>query len=137
MKAEMRFLLLLAIVALPLGSISAKRTSKLIIDVKFENIEDGYDHLCKTRVFVDGELVATSSEELQSKPNTLTVNIPRGEHTVKVVNYALYEGNWEEHTIENNYSVDCLHEFTEKFRKKKYKLNIVFDLDDVTKTEFK
>lgn len=63
MKAEIRILLLLAIVALPLVSISAKKPSKLIIDVKFENIEVGYDHLCKTKVFVDGELVATSSEK--------------------------------------------------------------------------
>lgn len=137
MKAEIRILLLLAIVALPLVSISAKKPSKLIIDVKFENIEVGYDHLCKTKVFVDGELVATSSEKLQSKPNKITVNVPPGEHTVRVVNYALYEGNWEEHTIENNYSIDCLHEFNHHFLKRKYKLKLVFDIDDKTNAEFK
>lgn len=137
MKAQLRFLLLTAIIALPLGFLSAKKSSALKIDFKFENIEEGYDHLCKTNVYVDGELLATSSEELQSKPNSVTVSIPKGEHNIRVVNLALYEGNWEEHTKDNNYSIDCLHEFRYNFKKKNYNLKLVFDLNSDTKVKFK
>ncbi len=138
MKAPLRFLLLLAITVLPLGFLSAKKnTSTLKIDFKFENIEEGYDHVSKTNVYVDGELAATSSEVLQSKPNSVSVSIPKGEHTIRVVNLALYQGNWEEHTVENNYSIDCLHEFTRNFQKKKYNLKLTFDLNSKTKAQFK
>ncbi len=137
MKANLRFLLLLAITAIPIGFLSAKKSSALKIDLKFENIEEGYDHLCKTNVYVDGELLATSSEELQSKPNSVKVSIPKGEHNIRVVNLALYEGNWEEHTKDNNYSIDCLHEFRYNFKKKNYNLKLVFDLNSDTKVKFK
>ncbi len=137
MKAQLRFLLLLAITVLPLGFLSAKKTTTLQIDFKFENIEEGYDHLCKTNVYVDGELLATSSEKLQSKPNSVTVSIPKGEHNIRVVNLALYEGSWEEHTKDNNYSIDCMHEFKHDFKKKKYNLRLVFDLNSDTKVTFK
>ena len=49
------------------------------------------------------------------------------------MNFAEYEGNWEEHTIENEYSVDCSYEEADyDFNKGSAKLYIVFDIDDRT-----
>jgi hypothetical protein len=43
--------------------------------------------------------------------------------------WALYEGQWEEHTQDNNYSIDCLVDTEFKTTKSKHKLEIVFDID--------
>ncbi len=137
MKVQKSFLLLFALLTLPLLSIYSQKMSTLIVNTKFTNIEKGYDHLTKTVVFVDDELVASTSEKLQSIPNSVKVKIPKGEHKVRVINYAFYEGNWEEHTIENNYSVDCLYELNMNFKKSKYKLDLVFDIDSETKAKLK
>lgn len=109
--------------------------AKLKVAFKFENIVEGYDHTCRTQVFVDGELVGTSPEVLESKGCSFTVEVPKGKHDVKIMNQALYEGSWEDHTIDNNYSIDCSFEDSVKF-KKKHVLKLVFDIDAGTTAEW-
>lgn len=127
------FLLLLLVVAAvsiqwtPAVKESNKSVS-LTIDYKFLNIEEGYDHLNKIVVYIDGEEVGSSKEQVQSKPGRFTTVVSKGKHEVSVMFMAYYEGVWEEHTIENNYSYDCFVEISENFKKSK-KLSIVVDLD--------
>ena len=56
---------------------------------------------------------------------------------MRIVNYALYEGNWEEHTVENNYSYDCVYELNQNFKKRKYTVDLVFDLDNGVEAKVK
>lgn len=73
----------------------------------FANIEEGYDHQHRVDVFVDGQKVAESRVAAESVPGELVFPVPPGFHEVRVVDMTLYEGNWEAHTVENNYSIDC------------------------------
>ena len=113
------------------------QTTNLTTTFKFVNIEEGYDHLCKTQVWVDGELAGESPEVFESKGAAFVVQVPQGEHNVRIVNLAKYEGNWEEHTVENNYSIDCVWEGSQTFTKKPAKAFLLFDIDDTTQVSWK
>lgn len=112
------------------------QTTKLTVFVKFTGIEEGYDHQTKTAVFIDGNQVGISPETLQSKTGSFTLEVPSGNHQLQVMNYALYEGNWEEHTIANEYSIDCSYETSRQFKKPE-KLYLVFDINEGTKASWK
>ena len=105
------------------------QTVPLQVSFKFINVEDGYDHLCRTQVLIDGEEVGVSNEVAQTKGATFTVQVPKGSHDLRIVNWARYEGTWEEHTIENNYSLDCVYQEDGHSFQKAGKLFIVHDLD--------
>lgn len=109
-------------------TLSFAQNVSLTVNFKFMNVEPGYDHTTKCIVYVDGEVMGESSEAAQTKANAVTVSVPSGTHDLKVVNMALYNGTWEEHTIDNDYSVDCVFEETHNFKKNE-KLFLVFDLD--------
>jgi hypothetical protein len=106
----------------------------LTVRYRFANIEEGYDHTTRTTVFIDGEEAGTSASHPQSKPASLKVPVSKGLHQVRIVNYALYDGVWEEHTIANNYSIDCLAELELKVRKKS-EIRLLFDLNSGTQVE--
>lgn len=128
------FLLAVAIpvMAKPASIPGGKDDVKVTVSWKFLNLVEGYDHDSKCEIYIDGNLVATSSVSKESKPNSVSFNVSKGSHTIKVVNYAYYEGTWEEHTIANNYSIDCLYENRMTFNKRKNKLPLVFDIDKGT-----
>ncbi|MCB9284339.1 MAG: hypothetical protein H6563_09725 [Lewinellaceae bacterium] len=105
------------------------QTTLLTVNYKFAHIEEGYDHNSKTQVLIDDDVVGESQVAPQSQSSTFTVSVPKGSHNLKVVNWALYEGVWEEHTIENNYSIDAFYETDHNFKKAE-KLYLVFDLDN-------
>jgi hypothetical protein len=115
---------------------SYSQSTKLTVNIKFVGIEEGYDHETKTVVLIDGEEVAFSPTTLQSKTGAFTVDVPQGSHQLKIVNYALYEGDWEEHTITNDYSIDCVYEEDHTFKKPE-KLYLLFDIDEGTKSSWK
>jgi hypothetical protein len=108
------------------------QTSSLLTTFRFEGIAEGYDHICKTQVWINGELAGESAEVKESKGGSFTVNVPYGEHRVRIVNLAQFEGQWEEHTVEKNYSIDCSWEGAHKFDKKESKVFLLFDLDGGT-----
>ncbi len=76
---------------------------------------------------MDGNLVGETTEQLQSEPNSYSVNLRRGKHTLRIVNMARCNGKWEEHTYKNNYSIDALYE-TKIRLKKRMTINLLFDI---------
>jgi archaellum component FlaG (FlaF/FlaG flagellin family) len=97
----------------------------------FISVENGYDHENKIQVFVDGKLQAESTVFKQTELGKVSMTITPGTHLVRVVNFALYNGKWEEHTIANEYSVDAIYETQYNFKKKGNVLKIVWDVDNV------
>ena len=112
-------------------SSAAQKKGTIVVNASYKGIVEGYDHINKTMVYIDGELAGETSELVQSKPNSCSVTVPRGNHTIRVVNMAYYEGNWEEHTIANEYSLNALYEGSIEL-KKKLTLDLVFDIDKET-----
>jgi hypothetical protein len=113
------------------------QTTPFTTTFSFIGIAEGYDHICKTQVWVDGAMLGESGEVLESAGGSVVVNVPFGEHQVRIINLAQYEGIWEEHTIENQYSIDCFWEGTYSFTKKKANIYLLFDIDDETKVSWK
>ncbi|TNE52667.1 MAG: hypothetical protein EP338_14335 [Bacteroidetes bacterium] len=110
------------------GSSFAQRSCKVTVNVRFDNINDGYDHVTKTQIFIDGKLIKESGEHKESEPNSFKLKVPRGEHELKIVNLTLYKGKWEETKVENEYSIDAFYESKIHFKKKKT-INVLFDID--------
>lgn len=107
---------------------AACSSNTLTIEYSFAGIEEGYDHQTKTIVYVDGQKVAESDVHKQSEPKKIEFDIDPGMYVIRVVNYAFYEGKWEEHTTENGYSIDCIFEDTVSTTFTKL-IKILFDLD--------
>lgn len=95
------------------------------------NIEEGYDHESKLVIYENGNVIGESTVQKESKPNAVTVKLPAGRHNIKAVLNSKYEGNWEEHTIENNYGIDCLFNDEVMIKKKKI-ITLVFDINKGT-----
>lgn len=114
-----------------LAAAGLAQTTRLVVNYQFKNVEDGYDHDCKTKVWIDGKEVGESPTAKQTKGGVFTVKVSKGTHELRVINWALYEGEWEEHTMDNNYSIDA--EFTTSYNfKKPAQLFLIFDLDGET-----
>jgi hypothetical protein len=122
---------LIAVLLILTAQIGFAQTGPFKVTWKFMNIVEGYDHTCKTQVWIDGKMAGESGEFSESQGGTFSVNVPAGSHEVRVVNLALYEGSWEEHTIANEYSIDCLWEGQHTFNGKD-KLFLLFDIDSGT-----
>ncbi|HNF69440.1 MAG TPA: hypothetical protein PLL28_08700 [Chitinophagales bacterium] len=105
---------------------------KVSVGWEFKNLVEGFDHDCKTELYIDGTLVATSSVTKESKANSVSATTSRGKHEIKVINYAFYEGNWEEHTVANNYSIDATYTDNINCKKKNTKIHLIFDIDKGT-----
>jgi len=123
------FLLLTIFISLFTISSLAQKTGVITVNTSYIGVLDGYDHINKTMVYVDGMLAGETSEQVQSKPNSCIVSVERGTHNIRIVNMANYEGNWEEHTISNEYSLDALYEGEVKL-KKELTINLVFDINE-------
>jgi hypothetical protein len=122
------FLLLIPIFFLTHAFMYAQKPCKITVTWSFEGVKDGYDHDNKVVAFIDGEQVGESSVKKESESNSYMFEVKKGRHEIRVVNMAQYEGEWEEHTVANEYSLDCLFEDTLEF-KKKCSITLVFDID--------
>lgn len=123
------FLLVVLFFSLFLLNAHAQKKGIITVKTSYTGILDGYDHINKTMVYVDGNLAGETSELVQSKPNSCAVKVSRGKHDIRIVNMAYYEGAWEEHTVDNEYSLDALYE-GEISLKKKLTINLVFDITE-------
>lgn len=101
----------------------------LAITWKYTNVVEGYDHQNRMQVYVDGKLAGISDVYLESKQGKMVVYIPEGNHDVVIENYAFYEGQWELHSRENNYSIDSFYSINMLFSKKKRSVNFIFDIE--------
>lgn len=126
-----KLLLLLLIIGLFINQSEAKKIKHATLEISyiFENIIDGYDHQTKAIININGEKVLETPSNLQSKKQTYTINVPKGSYDFYLMMWAMYEGVWEEHTKNNNYSIDCFIDTKFKTSKPKHKLEIVFDID--------
>jgi|GEM_PF-1872286 len=106
----------------------------LTVAWSFTGVVDGYDHQNRMQVYVDGQLVGTSKEMKQTTSGTYSVDVPKGNHTIRIENYTLYEETWEPHTKENEYSVDAFYVGELNFAKKQRTVKLVFDIDNETTT---
>lgn len=121
-------LLLTLIISMITLTANAQKAGVITVNTSYTGIIDGYDHINKTVVYLDGNLAGETSELVQSKPNSCIIKTTRGTHSIRIVNMAYYEGTWEEHTVANEYSLDALYEGTIKV-KKKLSINLVFDIE--------
>jgi hypothetical protein len=126
-----RFFLLALLIPFFAFNTFAQKMGTITVKTHYINIIEGYDHECRTLVYVDGELVAESPVQLQSEPISIKVKVAKGKHDVRIMNQALYEGVWEDHTVANNYSVDAYYDGTINL-KKKLSISLVFDIDTET-----
>ncbi len=127
----MRKSLLLSTLIISMFTINtfAQKTGIIRVNTSYTGVLDGYDHINKTMVYVDGMLAGETSEQLQSVPNSCAITASKGKHSIRIINMANYEGNWEEHTIANEYSIDALYEGEIKL-KKEITINLVFDITE-------
>jgi len=124
-----KLLLLTLFISFLTISTFAQKTGILTVIATYKGVLEGYDHICKTMVYIDGMLAGETSELIQSEPNSCSITVAQGKHNVRIVNMANYEGNWEEHTITNEYSIDALYESEIKL-KNELTINLVFDITE-------
>lgn len=134
MKITLQNIVMSCIIAVALYGCSTSKSSNpsistLQVNWVFKGIEEGYDHKTKGELSIDNKLLHTTGVALQSKPQSFSVSVPKGKHLLKLMLLAEYEGKWEEHIRDNNYSIDCMVEQEFEFKRSKHTLEVTFDLD--------
>jgi len=125
----MKKIVFLSIVLLmPVYGLFAQKSCQVRVEFSFANVEEGYDHMNKMVAFLDGEQIAESSALYETMQNSFSFQVPKGIHTLRLMNFAFYNDAFEEHTSENGYSYDCMYEISRNFNKK-INIEILFDLD--------
>jgi len=100
----------------------------VILEWKFNGIEVGYDHLNRSKIYIDGKELPVSNSVHQSEWGSYQLKLTKSTHAIKLVNEAFYEGKWREHTFENEFSMNAICEF-DLSAKGVSKVQIVFDLN--------
>jgi soluble cytochrome b562 len=109
---------------------SKEKTVKLTVVYEFKGIEEGFDHLSIGKLQIDGANKYETAPHLQSAKQQFTVDVAKSLHDIKLDLYAQWEGEYELHSIDNGYSVDCIVQTAYEFKKKAVQLKVVFDLDN-------
>jgi hypothetical protein len=104
------------------------KTYYLTIYYTFKNIETGYDHTNKVKVYVDDTKERESVPKIESVENSVRVELSEGSHDIKIENWVLYKDNWELHNKANSYSFDLINTKTVVMDRNKT-MTIVYDLD--------
>lgn len=126
---KLKLLLLLAIPFIMSSSFVKAKKGNLTITYTTVGTNEGYSYVSKMNVYIDGNLVSTGPEKDQQQKNSFSITVPQGSHEIKCLLLALYEGKWEERTVENDYSFDWKYEATLEF-KKKNKLDLEFNITE-------
>lgn len=126
MKNTIKFLVLLLMTGIGFSAGAAEYVN-LTINYTISGTQGGFDHLTKMRVYIDGNEAGDNTPKKQSLANSITVEVSKGNHTIKAVLLAKNENIWEERTIDNNYSLDCIYEKSMNFTADK-SIDLVFDL---------
>jgi hypothetical protein len=119
---------LMLLVAAHIGFAKQKMV-QLTVVYEFKGIEVGFDHLSIGKLLIDGTQAYETAPHHQSEKQQFTVKVPQGLHDLKLDLYAQWEGNYELHSIDNGYSVDCIVTTAYEFKKKAVQLKVIFDLD--------
>jgi len=129
----MRYLILLLLATASFANVSAQKTKMITVNFKYQFIHEGEGKTINTRlkVYVDGKVKAVSVEKLEAEQNHVTIEIPTGQHKIRAVIESEFENVWEEHTIINEYTIDCVYETDENFIKNT-RVDLIFDLEKGT-----
>lgn len=101
----------------------------VILEWKFNGIEQGYDHLNRSKLIVDGEIMPVSKSFHQSEWGNYRLSLSKNvNHRIQLINEAYYNGCWVEHTFENDFSINARCEF-EVNPKEVSKVQVEFNLD--------
>jgi hypothetical protein len=128
MKIKTAFLFLFLLTGLTYCQ--AQKQKHLTITFKYQFVHDeGEGKMINTRlkVYVDDAVKGVSLEKKEAEANHVTVEIPEGHHKIRAVIESQYEGNWEEHTIANEYSIDCIYLHEDDY-KKHVRVDLIFDI---------
>jgi len=106
------------------------QTTTVVFEWKYINVNEGYDHPSKMEFYVDEEYMGESTVRPTSEGNSYSIEISEGVHTIRTQSFSLYEGNWEEALIINDYSLDATFEIALKMQVGvKRKVSILFDIE--------
>ena len=128
MKSAIKIFLTLAFFISIFNTYAASDVT-LTINYSTVGTKSGFDHISKLIVFVDGINKGESNEQKQTIPNSVTIKIPYGSHSIKAVFYAKQGNYWEERTLKNNYSFDCIYNKTLNFNKNTT-IDLTFDFNN-------
>lgn len=101
---------------------------RVTLEWKFEGIETGYDHMNRSKIYVDGTELPISNSCHQSEWGSYELLLSKSNHKIKLINEAYCKGKWIEHTFENEFSMDAVCVF-DLNGKEVSKVQIVFDLN--------
>lgn len=121
--------LILAVLLLGTFAVNAQKKCKLTVSIEYKGLVEGYIHDTKDQIFINDVLVKETAPRNQELTYNATMKVQAGDVNFKIVNWTLYEGNWEETLVQNEYSIDATKELKLKLGKKN-KLSVVYDLDD-------
>lgn len=107
----------------------AQQDVSLMFKFVTKNTIAGYDHVSKLIVYCDDKQIGESTAKLQSLPNSIRVKVPKGKHKITATLFALYKGNWERRSVENDYSFDFEYNKTGNW-KVNNTINLTFDISD-------
>jgi hypothetical protein len=131
------FLVIASLLLISISGFSQSKSNDVKLTINYEvlnTVSDKYSYVSKLVVYVDGVRTAESSPRIQTEPNSCTLNLSEGKHQVRAILEALYEGEWEERTLKNEYSLDLEWVETANFKKNR-KVKITFDLDSGVKVK--
>ena len=136
MKTIRIVFLLLFSLSIAATNATAQETIKITFKYKFINVNDGFDHISRMKVYLDGNLIGTSNPDgtssdaslihKETTENIFAVEVPKGFHKLRAIVEAYYQGTWEEHLKENSYALDCLYEKSMDFNKA---MNVELEFD--------
>ncbi len=111
----------------------AQKVRLITITFKYKFIHEGEGKDINTRlkVYLDDAVKGVSLAKIESEENHVTIEIPTGNHKIRAVIESEFEGVWEEHTLLNEYSIDCVYLHEENFTKNT-RVEITFDLEKGT-----
>jgi len=128
MKTILSILLAAALLSGCASSSKSPAGGSLTFKYTTVGIKEGYDHNSKLLVYEDGKKIGESVAKKESEGNSVTIPLSKGMHNIRAVLNSEYEGEWEEHLVENTYSLDCLFEQTVEIKGNKV-ITLVFDID--------
>ena len=116
-----------------LSSAHAVNTKLITITFKYKFIHegDGQDINTRLKIYVDDVVKGVSLAKTESEANLVTIEIPTGNHKIRAVIESEEDGKWEEHTVANEYSIDCVY-INEMNYTKHVRIDLTFDLEKGT-----
>lgn len=129
----MKNIVLLLVMLAGLQTVNAYGTKLITITFKYKFIHEGEGKDINTRlkIYVDDVVKGVSLAKVEAEENHVTVEIPSGNHKIRAVIESEFEGVWEEHTVVNEYSIDCVY-LTEMNFTKHVRIELIFDLEKGT-----